>query len=94
MSQCIIFEKGLGHFNSIQIKRGKANSRSKGKYLENNNNFIKFYSESNEAEIEMIKNWLNAKKESCKNFKEVRCKNKKGKASVHFNSQLSVKHIL
>jgi len=42
----------------------------------------------------MIKNWLTAKKESCRNIKECSFKGKKGKAAVHFNSHLSVKHIL
>ena len=45
MSHCVLFDKGLGLHNSVQIQKG----RNKGRSLENSNNFIRFYSESSES---------------------------------------------
>jgi hypothetical protein len=43
----------------VQIKKD-----GMGRYMDSNNKFMKFYSESNEQEIELIKMWLQAKKQS------------------------------
>ena len=43
MSQCIVIDKGLGPFNSVQLKKRKGSVR----YLDTNH-IVKLYSESNE----------------------------------------------
>ena len=47
MSHCVLFDKGLGLHNSVQIQKGS----NKGRFHENGNNFIRFYSESSESEF-------------------------------------------
>lgn len=47
----ILFEKGLGSYGTVHIKK----SRGNGRYMNDNNKFVKLYSESSEQEIEMIK---------------------------------------
>ena len=88
MSHCVLFDKGLGLQNSVQIQKGK----KKDRYFENSNNFIRFYSQSNESEFEMIKNWLVAKKRSCKSLKEISTKRKNSQSNPF--QEISIKHIL
>ena len=89
VSHCLILDKGLGVFNSVQIKKG----RGQGRYLENTHNYIKLYSESNEQEYELILHWLKAKKQSCRSYQFLACKKQKTKPQM-VNNHLSIKHLL
>lgn len=86
-SSYIIFEKGLGCYGTVHFKK-------RGRYLEENSKFIKMYSENSEQEINLVKEWLNLKKETSKSYNSLISKRRKPVAREESHLCLSIKNIL
>ncbi len=86
----VLFEKGLGPCGTVQFKRcskGTLNFKEKSK-------FIKLYSESSEQEVELIKEWLQLKKESCRSYNQIFFRKKNTAAKDDTLLHISIKNIL